>query len=57
MRNSIKRSLLVVLAMLAAAGATSAQTVIQPEYQPAAGLSRSFVYHPGPTSQPPASPW
>jgi hypothetical protein len=57
MRNSIKLSLLVVLAMLAAASATSAQTVIQPEYQPAAGPSRSFVYQPGPTSQPSESPW
>jgi hypothetical protein len=56
MRNSIKLSGLAILALLAAAGVASAQTVIQPQYQPGAGSGQSFLYHPGPTSQPAPSP-
>jgi hypothetical protein len=52
MRNSIKLGGLVILAALIAAGAASAQTVIQPQYEPGTGSSQSFVYHPGATSAP-----
>jgi hypothetical protein len=50
MRNPIKLSGLTVLAMLMAASVSSAQTVIQPQYQPGAGSSQSFLYQPGPTA-------
>ncbi len=50
MRNPIKFSGLVILAMLTAASAASAQTVIQPQYQAGGGSGQSFVYQPGPSA-------
>ena len=50
MRNPIGFSGLAMLAMLVAASAASAQTVIQPQYEPGGGSGQSFLYQPGPTA-------
>jgi hypothetical protein len=50
MRNSIPIAGAAILAAFIAAGAASAQTVIQPQYQAGAGSGQSFLYAPGPTA-------
>jgi hypothetical protein len=50
MRNVTKLTGSAILVMLVTVGAASAQTVIQPQFQPGAGSGQSFLYQPGPTS-------
>jgi hypothetical protein len=50
MRNLMKLSGPAILVILAMAGVASAQTVIQPNYEPGGGSGQSFVYQPGATS-------
>ena len=50
MRNVIKLAGSAILVVLVTAGAASAQTLIQPQYQPGAGSIQSFLYQPGSTS-------
>lgn len=49
MRKAIKPSGLALLAALVAVDAASAQTVIQPQYQPGTGSSQPSRPQPGPT--------
>jgi hypothetical protein len=51
MRNIITLARSTALVLLVAAGTASAQTVIQPQYQPGGGSGQSFLYQPGPTAQ------
>jgi len=50
MRHLIKLGGPAILVIVTMAGAASAQTVIQPNYEPGGGSGQSFVYQSGPTS-------